>query len=368
MLTMTKALIYLGLLIHLWVGIKQPLFGDEANSILMARQNSYQTLLTRQIEKIHPNGSYLTTKLFLDLGLGVLGIRVAHWLLFCLTLWPTYLIYKQLGLSNTAARVGLIIWTFSPYILLQSYLIRMYSYGIFFLVCSLYFTLNKKIRFSILMDILGIYFVSGYWIFVLAKCLALGRQCKLRILAVMVVAFLVNIYFAMNVSREISSYLSWLPTVRLPDLLSMSTALLGLTSTAYYEGYSQSPSSLLLTLGLFIPIMFLVILFLRFHPKVNNTENYFLRLTAIILFGYVAVGILCLVFHLPLFHIRQLFPVAIMSLLSLTFISIKNFQIHKLITLSLVVPLLLLGIKRTINYTSHQIYPDHMIVNTIVGE
>jgi len=360
------ALILLGLLIHLWVGIKQPLFGDEANSILMARESSYQTLVAHQIEKTHPNGSYLITKILWDLGLGITGIRVVHWFLFCLTLWPVYSIYKQLGLSKTSSLIGLIIWTLSPYLLLQSYLIRMYVYGILTVVYSLYFSLRKQVWASTIMDLLGVYFVSGYWIYVIAKHLALGKKNHLPTLATMAAAFVINFVSATTVSRAVSTYLNWMPQVRLPDILSMFTTLLGLTSPAYYEGYSQTPSSLFLTLSLTIPIIILVVIFLGSKHKLNDAVKYFLRLTIVILIGYLSIWILSLFLHLPLFHVRQLFSIAVVSLLFLTYITIKNFSAHKFIVLLLTLPLLLLGAKRTTSYMLHPIYPEHMIIKSLL--
>jgi hypothetical protein len=366
---MAKKLLWLiliiGIGIHFWVGQTQPFFGDENTTLQMAQNNSYQYLLVHQLEKIHPNGSILLTKVLLDLGAGVIGIRLFLSILFAFTLWPVYQIFKSLQLSKTQALMGTVLWSFAPYILLGSYLIRPYAFGIFFLVYSLYFTLNKHRWRSVIIDLFGVSFVSGYWVFVLAKYMAFGKKINGKAVIAMMTALGLNIFTVMNVEREISTHLDWMPQARVSDLATMLTTLLGITSPAYYEGYSSTPSSLLLTSGLLVLILAIILIYDRQKHALTNSQQYIQKLTLFIAFGYISIWVLSFLSHLPVFHVRQLFPIAIMFTLTLIYTALKSIKSNKVLMLLLVLPLLFFAFRRAITYTLHPIYPEHMIIKSI---
>lgn len=296
------------------------------------------------------------------MGFGISGIRLFLALLFTLTLWPVYRIFISLQQSKTQSLLGTVLWSLAPYILLQSYLIRPYAFGIFFLVFSLYFTQSKRFWSSILVDLLGVSFVSGYWIFVLAKYLAFGKKVSGKALVIMSAALGINILTIMNVERAISTHLDWMPTTKVPDILSMLTTLMGLTSPAYYEGYSSSPSSLYLTSGLLVSIIAIGFLFFRQKNTLTNTHKYLLKLGLFTCFGYIAIWLLSFLFHLPIFHVRQLFPIAVILTLTMICAALTAYKSNKILVLLLILPLLFFSLRRTITYTINPIYPEHMVV------
>lgn len=353
-------LILIGIGIHLIVGIQQPLFGDEIHSIFFANSYSYQELITKPIEVIHPNTYYLVIKFLINLGLSVTGLRVIQWAVFCLSLIPVYGIFRKLKLSENLALVGLVAWTWSSYLLRFSYMIRMYGLGMLLITLSIYMAMNHKFISQLVIDFLGVNLVMGYWFFIPIKYATLFFKHKRE--SILALTFLALIAIptyqnAVNARQSISTnYLYWVPIPQATDVLSMTTALLGLTSTAYFEGYAPTPTSLPVTLLLLFCLLSIAIMYLK-----KTKVTFITKLAIASLCFYSALFVISLVFNLQLFHIRQLFPVAIIFTLFLTYASLSLIRQRYLLTYIIIIPIIIFGMRKTITYAfgPDAIYPAH---------
>jgi hypothetical protein len=324
--------IALGLGVHFRAAINQPWFGDEISSLWFANDHTIGELLTTQAEADHQNTFYLLVKIIFSVWPSTQGLRLVMLGIFGLT---TVVVWQWIGLLATKPwqrGVGLAFWVWSAYVLRLSYLVRMYGLGLLWAALSLWLITRWVVKgngrdrwLSLLGDILGVLMVFGYWYLVGIKYFALlwwhWRQkrrvekllwVELGLWAAGLVMMVVGWSRRDNFNQ---SFTWWMPPLRANMLFSMLSALLGLTSSSFFEGYTDQPPSLLLGMVMILGMGLGV--FLSGKQKKAQQSLWLESLLWGGLGIYLGVFLGQWLIAIPGFHVRQLFPVAVVLTIGL---------------------------------------------------
>lgn len=362
------------------VGLTQPLFGDEISSIFFARSNTYAQLFSERIEVIHPNTYYILVKALLDIGTSVTGLRLVQVGIFFASIFPLIGVFRLLSYSKWKVFAGVTVWLWSAYFLQYSYLIRMYGLAITGVVSSMYFAMRfirkpvlSRFLALVVIDLFGISLVTGYWIWVLVQYAAvlwcMYKSSRIRWMkrvgvtaALWLIVFGATAYNALQANAAVTvQHLYWVPIPRLSDVVSMSAVLLGLASSSYFEAYSADPPRVI-TLLVFCAFGILAAVLWKKGKETTRTalQRYFNAITVCSLCVYAVIFLVCFVLKLPYFHVRQLFPVAVVFLLAAVNAFYILFRFRRGIALGVALPLLFLGMRRTVisAFGQNPIYPQ----------
>jgi hypothetical protein len=333
------SLIGLFVLGHLLVALTQPFMGDEILSIFFANSYSFSNLISHQLELVHPNTYYLLVKLLLNLGLSTTGLRLVSFTFFLCSLLLWYYLAKTLTYKLSDRLIFTLFWAGSPYILRFSYLVRMYGTGFIFALLSIILILkwvksskSKYFLYSTIADVLGTLFVFGYILLPLTKLITFFifryRVSKLRKLlpqafifwAVCILVPVWHYYSGAEVLLQ--KFLWWVPATKLVDVFLALPALLGLAGFGYFEAHTPLTRSLIL-LGLFtvigLSVSIVIAVILKNSPQLksirfNQIKTWMLRLCCIGALVYLLTFTIALLSGWRIFHIRQLYVIAIFFL------------------------------------------------------
>ena len=341
--------IVIGIFWHFQATWHQTLFGDEIHSLFFFSERSFFSLITRAVEPIHPNGIYVLLKLLHSITPSVFALRIWMFVIFLASCVVAWLIMNHFSLKLHTKLAGLSIWVSSAYLWHFAFQLRMY--GPVFLLCLLSFwsLLHKKTWLSLGFDWLLLSFAYGGSLFVVAKWLAfLGLQViQLKKTKTVTKQLLMNLSFAIggllpilliftqflqNHSTINQDFLYWVKT---PVFADWSLGLLSLMSglfLPYFEGFAglgQAWQIVGSVFGLFCLIGSMFLLLFGYKYRTNlffwwcrlPWKSRLLCLTWIIsLLLYTCLFGWSIIFGSHLFHIRQLFPIAIICWLGLVWL------------------------------------------------
>ncbi|OGV97375.1 hypothetical protein A2W24_06630 [Microgenomates group bacterium RBG_16_45_19] len=370
----------LGLTIHLYAAIHQPFFGDEILSVFFANSYSLAQLLAHRLEPIHPNLYYLLVKILFGLGISDLGLRLAHFGLFGLSTWLVYRFFGFWSLNHHDRLLALIFWTWSAYLLRFSYLVRMYGLAIVCLLFSLNLTFRAvashrslPLLVSIFIDVLGTSLVSGYWLFIAIKYSALfflwlkhqlpPKLIKPALIGAALSLSLLSLSRSLTPQSAANLYLYWVPIPKAGDLMGMTTVLLGLANPAYYEAITaQAPAYLISLLALILIAVAAWLIIVKTPPlKANPLTSLLLWFCLSALLVELSLFLTSLIFKLPYFHVRQLFPVAVCLTLGLIYLLLRLHPARPLVGRLILLCLFGLMARKTLSYVQPDFtaYPPH---------
>lgn len=318
----------------------QALFGDEIHSLFFFSEHTFLSLITKPVEPIHPNGVYVLLKFLHSITPNVQYLRIWIFVLFlasCAVLWQ---IMREFSYKTKGQLAGLAFWVSSAYLWHFSFQLRMYGPAFLLVLLSFWLILKKKPWLSLLFDWLLLLFAFGGCIFVVAKWTAyFGLQTlQLRKMKKPKKRLLVNVglslgalvpiaaivyHFWQNNAAINQNFLYWVKTPADSDwslgLFSFATGLF----LPYFEGYAglgQIWMQLGAISGLFTLLGFAILLvcsymyrskLLLWFTKLSWTAQLLWFTYAISLILYTALFFWSVGFGSHFFHIRQIFPIAI---------------------------------------------------------
>ncbi len=384
-----SALIVSGVFWHLQAVWHQELFGDEIHSLFFFQNNSWWNLISSPLEPIHPNGVYLLLKALYVVTPTVIALRFWQFVIFlasCMMLWQ---IFQKLQIRTQVAMLGLALWVSSAYLWHFSFQLRMYGPAFLVMLLSTLFMLKKKLTWAIFLDWSLLLMVYGGGIFLLAKWFAYlllalsNKNCQkkyhhfrtalIHSLFIIVPLALIFLKYLFQQHLINESYLYW---VKAPVWQDWSLGVISLMSglfLPYFEGYADLNSKWL-QLGGLVNALALMLLFtisiitwikrrLCFDWWKNSSFNaqFIVAMWIIIMVFYTGLHLWSMLFGSHLFHIRQIFPVGIVSLLMLVWVSNQIwYLLPKLVS---VVAVILIVINQTMiiqdSLGSNQTYVHH---------
>ncbi len=332
-------LLAVSLFLHLHATWHQSLFGDEIHSLFFFQNNTYQELLSTPVEPIHPNTYYILLKTLYSLTPSVLALRLWMFGFFITSVYIVYLISKKIFTPRSFSEVGLLptAYATSAYLWHFSHQLRMYGLSMLTILLSLYLLLKNKKYLSVIFDWLSIMTTYGALIFVIAKwmswlTLQLFSKNKTQkhsaflylppTLALAPIPFVLANFVIRNPIID-SNYLYWVHT---PVPADFSLGLISFISgmfLPYFEGYAPLSGNILIVgnlLNLLIIIFFLFLIAFGFKNKkkiFSQPIKITLLTTAYSLLAYLILFTYSLITHSHLFHIRQMFSIGVMLILSL---------------------------------------------------
>lgn len=332
-------ILVLSLLAHGYFFQSPVMFGDEIISIFVANSRSFSNLLSGSVEIIHPNLYYILLKGILLIFNSIYVARFIHYFIFLLDVIVLYKIGRLFSLKKQEIILFLLPFSTSLYFFKFTYILRMYSIAILFLLLSIYFLLKysqkqnwKYLFFSLLADIFGIFSVYGYllWlpikIAILIKGAVERKEAKINLwVLVSMSTFVSSTYIILKsylVNKRIfSAHLGWVKVPFIEDLGISFISLNGGGLFTYFED-ADSLSSGLKIIGIIISIILLLCIpiFILRLKKILSDTNIKLGLSFettefifwLALIELISFFSLTSFFGLTFFHIRQLFVVALL--------------------------------------------------------
>jgi hypothetical protein len=359
------------------------LWWDERFSIEYAQKSSFYTLISRSGEISHPPGMYVLYKFLLEIPVSSSELRFVHFIIFIITIVLVKDIFKRLELSYISQMMGLIFWVSSGYIFHFIYQLRMYSWGILFMLLSVWLTLRLEHRKSlfisvltILVDLMGVLFVYGYIFWPLIRLLALslnrssGRfRLGPRFIIYLLALVALSLYMLSPLQQiELihNHYIDWVKPPAVSDLFSMTASLLGNSAGIYLqEGYNYPKPLVFFVEKLVLVMLFDTVAQLLSAVVLSVCSIQYIRshfsglaimrklyLSALSIF--LIVFILSSLFNLHFFHIRQFFVFAVMFHLAI----VPVFVSTHLGKIGIIVFVFLTYLNALMNYLMHvQAFP-----------
>jgi len=332
-------ILIISLLAHGYFSQLPIMFGDEIISIFVANSRSFSNLLSGSVEIIHPNLYYILLKGILLIFNSIYVARFIHYFIFLLDVIVLYKIGRSFSLKKQEIILFLLPFSTSLYFFKFTYTLRMYSIAILFLLFSIYFLLQysqkqnwKYLFFSLLADILGIFSVYGYllWlpikIAILIKGAAERKEAKINLWVLASMSTFISstfiIFKSYLANKSIFNvYLNWVKIPFFEDLGISFISLNGGGLFTYFED-ADSLSPGLKLIGTFFSIVLLLcipISIWRLKKIITNTHiklGLFFGITEfifwLVLIELIGFFSLTSFFGLTFFHIRQLFVVALL--------------------------------------------------------
>ncbi len=390
--TIEKIILWVAILSGFWWHLQaawhQQLFGDEVHSLFFFANNSWISLLQRPVEPIHPNGYYLLLKFLYTLTPSVLALR--FWMVgsFVASCWVLSRILKQLRFPSNMSLAIVALWSSSAYIWHFSFQLRMYGPAMTLLLLSLLTLMQKKYWWSMVVDWLLLFLAYGSIVGIVAKWLAwfLFRDTKLQKARKFWVAndfapaalsllpvFVVVIQFWQQQAAIDTSYLYW---VHQPVFADWSLAFLSFFAglfLPYFEGYSAL-SQRWMQLGAIANWGFLLAVFggfafayrqkkiiVQWWKQRTTNERLLLLISLITITLYTTIFGWSLFTQGHIFHVRQLFPVAVIGWLFMAWLLNQIHRFRPVITFVLVTGILAINQTSIIKDTwaDNQAYPHH---------
>lgn len=329
----------LGFYFHTQAVWYQQFFGDEIHSLFFLASHTWLELTSTPIEPVHPNGYYIFLKLWHTIIPSVLFLRWIQWIIFILS--TIFFVMNIIVLTNNKSAkkqiISTIIWSTSffvssAYLWHFQFQLRMYGLGILLILISLLLTLKKKYWQASVIDWLLTSIVYGSVLWILARWSALWihqilsnksltKQKLIRLLtanALSVIPVLFVLWeFKKNTSLIETSFLYW---VHIPTFSDWSLALISMISgklLPYFEGYSNisihyQSIGMIANFGIFLAIMIGVVIgIFRIILKKKIFTNFLSLLLIATFFLYSGTFLYTLLWGGHIFHIRQLFPIAL---------------------------------------------------------
>ena len=338
-----------GIFWHFQATWHQAVFGDEIHSLFFFSEHSFLSLNIRAVEPIHPNGIYVLLKFLYSFTPSVLALRVWIFILFLASSVVFWQIMKVFSFKTNGKLAGLALWVSSAYLWHFSFQLRMYGPASLFVLLSFWSILKKKPWLSLLFDWLLLVFAYGGGLFVVAKWVAYLSLQALQLrktkkpknhfvtnlglsLGVLIPITVIASHFWQNNSIVNQNFLYWVKTPVSADwslgLFSFATGLF----LPYFEGYSGLgqiwiqlgvATALLTLVGLITAMLFGY----QYHTKLflwfktlNWTTQLLWFTCSISLIFYTALFFWSIGLNSHLFHIRQIFPIAIICWLGLSWL------------------------------------------------
>lgn len=309
------------------------LYGDEIVSLFNANSFRVVDYFSFLIEIVHPNFYYLFLKAINVFFLEVIEIKAIHFMLFLFDIYILYKISKMFVSSLTQKLVFIFPFLSSLYFMRYAYMLRMYSIGIFAVCSSFYFFLRgifKKNKFALILsffiDIVALFFVYGYILFVLLKFLFLLIDYKYSFVKeksfVVVLSLLIIIPFCLYILKvnfgNVYAYHTHLDWVRVPNLYDYGLSFLSLSGIGFFNYFELLEADIVSFdkfLGYVISFMLLVYLYKKSKLIISDGRKKPSFILFFFFFSSLVILLLLLIFNsifkLHFFHVRQMFPLSV---------------------------------------------------------
>lgn len=350
---LTIILTFLGLAIHGYISLANPVNYDEIFTLFYANHMPIKSIIVS--ESTHPPLYYLFFKTIFFFTQSLTFVRLVHFVSFLITVYIFQRILRLLKINKTITFLFISLFVASPYFIYISYQNRMYNPGLFLMCLSIYFLIrylhSNKIRHAyigLLVDFIGFFTVYGYFFYLVASSVILPRcylsRHKVPFFTRLIAFFLAGLVLLGNFTLRREDVRGLIANISHPNLTNV------LSLPAYLLGFSQPVPIIwnmniyyFTSLLLFILFVYVTIFFIKQIPRqttapignimYQNLDNIIHQLFAYInrfnpdqaiyiiiiinLAAVPAVVLLSLVQGISVLQPRQLFSVALMLYIGL---------------------------------------------------
>ena len=330
--TILTGLIFYGIWIHYNISVIQSYSLDELFGFFVVNKFSYANIIMNHVEATHPKGFYLLFKLLLDVFGEIQNVRLVFFGIFILSIVLIFFLFKK-RYGKLGGLVASVIWIYSFNLTDLSYVLRMYNFGIFCSVASVYLLFNflekdklkiKKLVFLLACNLIGFCFVYGFIYLVFVESLYLIFVYFKKIKQEKIWLYLVLEFLVMGVwlliknffnKSEIENLLSWVDKANMMRLILYTLSFLGIDPQSFVYSFEDL---YLIVGGIF--------LFCFFVYKFNVLKNKWLMLFFMSLSTYLLMFGFSIVFDKPFFHQDQFF--ALLTLSTICLIGLINDMLY----------------------------------------